>query len=252
MLTTAELQALAKQTAQIVRSATDPLLARIAELEGRQPLKGEKGDPGPGPDEVALKAMVEASVRQIQPIAGPKGDQGAPGQNGADGRDGADAEVDYDVLAKCVDESIARKSAEFELVLERRFNDVLRSFDTRVTDAVKAIPVPKDGLNGKDGRDGLGFEDVEFDYDGERTVTAKFVRGGSVLRSVPWKLPVIIDKGYWKEGVKAEKGDAMTEAGTLYIALRDTTEKPGTGAKDWRIGARKGRDGNPPPVKINA
>lgn len=102
------------------------------------------------------------------------------------------------------------------------------------------------------GRDGVGFDDVEFEFDGERTVTAKFVRGGSVLKSVPWKFPVIIDKGYWKEGVKAEKGDAMTEAGTLYIALRDTAEKPSTGAKDWRIGARKGRDAATPPVKINA
>jgi hypothetical protein len=252
MLTTAELQALAKQTAQIVRSATEPLLARIAELEGRQPQKGEKGDPGPGPDEAVIRAAVEAHVRQIQPIPGPKGDPGEVGQKGADGRDGADAEVDYDALAKCVDEGIARKSAEFQLVLERTFNEVLRGFDVRVADAIKALPVPKDGQNGKDGRDGLGFEDVEFQYDGARTVTAKFVRGGSVLKEVPWKFPVIIDKGYWKEGAKAEAGDAMTEGGTLYIALRDTAEKPSTGAKDWRIGARKGRDGNPPTVKINA
>ena len=92
---------------------------------------------------------------------------------------------------------------------------------------------------------------MQFEYDGERTVTAKFVRGGSVLKSVPWKFPVIIDRGYWRQGMKAEKGDAVTDGGTLYIALRDTDERPGTGAKDWRIGARKGRDGNQGPVKLN-
>jgi hypothetical protein len=37
MLTTAELTALAKQTAIIVREATGPLLKRIAELEACQP-----------------------------------------------------------------------------------------------------------------------------------------------------------------------------------------------------------------------
>jgi hypothetical protein len=102
------------------------------------------------------------------------------------------------------------------------------------------------------GRDGLGFEDVDFEYDGERTVTAKFVRGGAELKRIPWRFPVIIDRGYWKLGFKAEKGDAVTHDGTLWIALRDTGAKPSTEAKDdWRIGVRKGRDGNPPPVKID-
>lgn len=242
MLTSVELNALAKQTANLVREATAPLVQRIAQLEARQPERGEKGDPGPAGRDGLLGPKGDPGER------GPQGERGASGEKGMDGKDGRDAEIDYDQVVKTLEEIHERFAAKFMLEFERRGLDTIQR-------AIDKLPVPKDGrdgVNGKDGRDGLGFDDVEFEFDGERTVTAKFVRGGSVLKSVPWKFPVIIDKGYWKEGVKAEKGDAMTEAGTLYIALRDTAEKPSTGAKDWRIGARKGRDAATPPVKINA
>lgn len=252
MLTTAELQALAKQTAQIVRSATEPLLARIAELEQRQPQKGEKGDPGPGPDETLIKALVEAHVRQIQPVPGPKGDAGERGPAGADGRDGADAEVDYDVLAKCLDESVARKSAEFELVLERRFNDVLRGFDARVADAVKAIPVPKDGKDGANGKDGLSAENFQREYIGETHEIRETwtVPGSDVKKSLTYPAGGIRPAGYWKDRTAAKAGEAWTHEGTLWIAMRDTSDKPSTESKDWVIGARKGRDGVAKPVKL--
>lgn len=262
MLTSVELNALAKQTANLVREATAPLVQRIAQLEARQPERGEKGKDGQDGrdaevnfddivkavekvhDRLIAKYMLDFERRAADTIQKAIDKIPAP-KDGRDGKDGRDAEIDYDQVVKTLEEIHERFAAKFMLEFERRGLDTIQR-------TIDKLPVPKDGVDGKDGRDGVGFDDVEFEFDGERTVTAKFVRGGSVLKSVPWKFPVIIDKGYWKEGVKAEKGDAMTEAGTLYIALRDTAEKPSTGAKDWRIGARKGRDAATPPVKINA
>ena len=283
MLTTAELTALAKQTAQIVRAATEPLLKRIAELESRQPEKGEKGDPGskgdpgkdgsdgrqgergekgepgPAPDESTIREAVVAYVRQNPPAPGPKGEpgergppgeQGEKGLDGKNGLDGANAEIDYDQVVKALEEIHERFTAKFLLEFERRGNDAIQR-------AIDKLPVPKDGRDGVDGkdgtngRDGLGFEDVEFSYDGERTVTAKFVRGGSILKEIPWRFPVVIDRGYWRKGFQAQKGDACTHDGHWWIALKDTGSEPTINAKDdWRIGARKGRDGNPAPTKV--
>lgn len=92
---------------------------------------------------------------------------------------------------------------------------------------------------GRDGKDGADFSGVEFDYDGERTITIKG-RGGEITKRVP----VPLDRGYWREGMACEKGDIVTENGTAWIALRDTKAKPALENKeDWRIFARKGRDG---------
>lgn len=104
--------------------------------------------------------------------------------------------------------------------------------------------VGKDGEKGQDGKDGLGFDDFSADYDGERTVTLKWIRGEQV-KKYTWSLPVVIHKGFWREGMSAVKGDSITHAGSLWIALRDTKAAPGYDAKDdWILAARKGRDGD--------
>jgi hypothetical protein len=98
--------------------------------------------------------------------------------------------------------------------------------------------VGKDGAPGKDGRDGADFSGVEFDYDGERTLTIRG-KGGEIVK----RLPIPMDKGYYRDGAY-EKGDVTTHDGIAWIALRDTKAKPSISAKeDWRIFARKGRDG---------
>lgn len=91
------------------------------------------------------------------------------------------------------------------------------------------------------GKDGADLSDVEFDYDGERTIEVR-AKGGTVVKR--YTMPVVIDKGYWRDGCSAEKGDAYTHDGNWWIALKSTTAKPSAQAKDdWRMGARKGRDG---------
>ena len=116
------------------------------------------------------------------------------------------------------------------------------------------------GKDGKDGDDGLGFDDADIEYDGERSFTVKWQQGDRV-KEKSFHVPTIIDRGYWREGADAQKGDAMTHDGTLWIALCDTKAKPSRESGDWRIGARKGRDGMkgddgkpyvpPAPIKLN-
>jgi hypothetical protein len=95
------------------------------------------------------------------------------------------------------------------------------------------------GKDGEPGKDGADFTDCSLDWDGERTLV---IRGnGAEIRKT---LAVPIDRGYWLEGMAAEKGDVVTHDGNAWSALRNTTAKPSHTAKeDWRLFARKGRDG---------
>ena len=50
-------------------------------------------------------------------------------------------------------------------------------------------------------------------------------------------------RGYWRDGLAVKKGDATTNDGSLWIAVRDTDETPSAASPDWCLAARKGRDG---------
>lgn len=97
------------------------------------------------------------------------------------------------------------------------------------------------GDDGKPGADGLGFDDLSVEYDGEKTVTLKFVRGEQ-SKEFSLVLPVVIDRGVFSEGKTYEPGDGVTWGGSFWIAQETTTEKPDS-AKGWRLAVKKGRDG---------
>lgn len=113
------------------------------------------------------------------------------------------------------------------------------------------------GKDGDPGKDGADFSDASIDFDGERTFTIRG-RGGDIVK----RSPIPLDKGYWREGMECEKSDIVTHNGNAWLALRDTKAKPCLENRDdWRLFARKGRDGRdgtngrdagpPPPVKLN-
>lgn len=97
------------------------------------------------------------------------------------------------------------------------------------------------GLPGKDGSDGVGFDDLSVSYDGEKTVTLRFTKGEQV-KEFPLIMPVVIDRGVFSEGKTYLPGDGVTWGGSLWIAQEETGEKPDT-AKGWRLAVKKGRDG---------
>jgi hypothetical protein len=87
----------------------------------------------------------------------------------------------------------------------------------------------------------MGFE-AELAEDG-RTVIIRLV-AGEVKKEARLVLPLIIDRGTFKEGDYC-KGDCVTFGGTTWIATKDHPQgKPGDGeSADWRVFARRGRDG---------
>jgi len=95
------------------------------------------------------------------------------------------------------------------------------------------------GKDGTHGRDGTleGASILQLD---ERTF--QLVRAdGSALGHM--KFSVVLDRGVYRATQAYEKGDAVTYGGSLWIAQRETSEKPGDGATKWRLAVKAGRDG---------
>lgn len=127
----------------------------------------------------------------------------------------------------------------------------LEPFRHRLT-ALEGAPVPRDGRDGRDakgldgkdgidGKDGLGFDDLSVDYDGERKLVVRFTQGEQV-KEFPAYLPIVIDRGVFRESDVYERGDGVTWAGSFWIAQETTREKPAEG-KGWRLAVKRGRDG---------
>jgi hypothetical protein len=95
---------------------------------------------------------------------------------------------------------------------------------------------------GPRGPDGLGFDDLEVVHDGVRGFTFKFQRGDQI-REFPFKLPVMIYAGVFKEGKEYAVGDTVTWAGSLWHCDVPTEDKPGETSKHWTLIAKRGRDG---------
>ncbi|MBE2211198.1 MAG: hypothetical protein IAE66_06285 [Xanthomonadaceae bacterium] len=49
-------------------------------------------------------------------------------------------------------------------------------------------------------------------------------------------------RGYWRQGMQAKRGDAFTHDGSLWWAVRATSDHPCNESADWQVAARKGRD----------
>lgn len=106
------------------------------------------------------------------------------------------------------------------------------------------------GLPGQDGADGLGFDDMEIAHDGERELILRFSRG-DVVKEAAITLPVVIDRGVYKAEVEYARGDAVTWAGSLWIAQEATKAKPDSG-EGWRLAVKRGRDGKDAPKRVEA
>lgn len=101
----------------------------------------------------------------------------------------------------------------------------------------------KDGDPGKDGKDGLGYEDLEVVQTTERDCVIRFVRGED-KKEFPLRIAGFVDRGVYKPDAQYQKGDGVTWGGCLWLAQRDTTnEKPNAGSDSWRLAVKCGRDG---------
>lgn len=145
--------------------------------------------------------------------------------------------------------------------LEGRLNEQTKEAATareRIAVLETRAPVPGPaGRDGKDGADGMGFDDISVEYDGERQFTFKGIRGERVKALSTFTMPVLIYRGVYSEGRKYEPGDVVTWAGSAWHCQKATTLKPdsvsidnvtgrptGTQGRDcWSLIAKKGNEG---------
>jgi hypothetical protein len=113
-----------------------------------------------------------------------------------------------------------------------------------VIEARPPIPGPAgaDGTPGRDGADGLGFDDMGLEFDGERTLAFTFKRG-DVVKSFPVTLPFLRYQGSYQHDYAYVPGDVVTSGGAAWHCQKPTTFRPGDAVDAWRLMVRKGRDG---------
>lgn len=180
------------------------------------PLKAENTD---------LKERIAALEARPAPE---KGDPGLPGEKGEDGQHGTDGENGAD------------GRGVRELLIDREGCLVATMDDGELKNLGPVAG--KDGKRGKDGRDGFSLEDFDCRVlEDDRTIEFSF-KSGDHEHIATLKWPTTIDRGVWKEGETYERGDAVTWAGSLWIAQEETTEKPDSG-KGFRLAVKRGRDG---------
>lgn len=189
---------------------------------GRDGLDGLAGADGSSVNiDDVLPILMAAAQKHIDTIPRP-----------ADGKDGRDGKsVTLDDIRPALDAEISKWALDFE----RRAAGVLER-------AIERMPKAKDGVDGRNGSDGLGFDDMLVEHDGKRGISLIFTKGDTkhVAEIV---IPCVIDAGFFKEGDDYEKGDGVTFGGSYWIAQKATSAKPEVGSADWRLAVRKGRDG---------
>lgn len=173
----------------------------------------------------SLKERLAALESRPAPEKGEPGEKGADGNdglNGADGKDGTDGRGVKDLLID-------------------RAGQLIATMDDGEMKALGPV-CGKDGEPGKDGQDGLGFDDMDVAVlDDDRTIELSFRRGDEE-KAFTLKWPTVIYRGVWAAG-DYEAGDATTWGGSLWIAEKQTNEKPDTADSGWRLAVKKGRDG---------
>lgn len=107
-----------------------------------------------------------------------------------------------------------------------------------IAEQIAAFPRPKDGQNGKDG---YGFDDMDLVITDEKSLL-RFTRADRTDVK-EFELPLMLDRGIYKPGVRYRKGSTVTAQGALWIAQAETSDRPGDGATAWRLAVKKGRDG---------
>lgn len=255
-------QTFGAELAAIVKAATAPLLAQIEELKAAAAPLIERVDRL----EKELAEIPEGRPGEpgLQGEPGPPGEPGKPGDKGTDGIGLADISIDDQgqlvasltsgetkALGKVVGDvgpagkdGIGKEGPPGKDGIGLAGAIIDRDGELVVTltngEAKKLGPVVgKDG-HGKDGDDGIGFEDLSFETDEAGRAVAKFQRG-DLVKTV--RLPGIVDRGVFKADGEYLRGDAATFGGCLWIAQKDAPEgKPGEGDA-WRLAVKKGRDG---------
>ena len=174
-------------------------------------------------------AAIAGSVAAIP--AGADGRDGVDGKDGADGRDGRDA-LELEIL----DGIDPQKSYPRGTVAT--FRGGLIKAERRTSPIGESVQAAgwRVILRGVASTEVHPSEDL-------RTLSIRVTHTDGEVVEQQLRSPSLIYREIYREGERYEGGDAVTFGGSVWVALRDTTSKPGEGAADWRLAVKKGRDG---------
>jgi hypothetical protein len=267
-----ELDTLAAVIASTIKDATDPLLAKIADLEQRMAAvkvergeSGPAGEPGPAGKDAEPVDLAEVAKMAAALMPVPKdGQDGAPGKDAEltpehlqemakavvalmpaprDGQDGAKGEAGEPGKDATIDLQAVATAAAALVPIPRDGRDGLTGQPGPPgRDGAKGA----DGLNGKDGKDGMTFTGFEAIYEPESSELIHRYTCGDEVKEYRWYLGVPRYKGIYEHGKTYEAGESVTYSGSLWITGQTTQSKPGGSdaeSRAWRLAVKKGTDG---------
>lgn len=284
----AEIEAVIRGIAPVLKGAIEnavsPLHAEIADLRGKlQSVTTQKGDQGD---------RGEKGERGEKGDRGEPGEPGAPGEPGPKGDPGGEGQPGKDGIGI---EGPRGKDADPQEVAALLWPQVSDRAKTLIEELVKAIPAPKDGRDGvdgksvtadevfalfeerfgakfatwlverereqrewhqrlfellpkpkdgRDGTDGLGFDDLTIDRKDLRTAVLRFKRGEQV-KEFAIDLPVLNYRGIYKRGDDYDVGDIVTWGGHMFHCdtKNDGRIDPGKDGAPWTQCVKRGNDG---------
>lgn len=192
--------------------------------------------PAPVAAEDVLPALEKRVDEFLAAIPAPK--DGAPGPEGPAGRDGSPGRDGLDVK-----DLFRADGGRLVAVMSDGTVKDLGVIQGNDGAPGKDGEPGRDGKDGRDGLDGVGFDDLDLVEDNDG-LKLRFVRGDNVKE---FPLPVVVDRGIYREGVTFRKGSGATYGGSYWIAREDTSSKPGTD-NTWRLAVKAGRDGKSVPA----
>ena len=221
--------------------------------DGRDGIDGERGEKG----DVGEKGDPGESIK------------GDPGRDGTDGKDGASVSVDdvLPIIERAVASEVSKIPAPKDGRDGRDAKDGRDGADGR--DAASIEPLPSideaksyprgtwakhngglwlsrsstEGMTGWDCIvDGIAGSEIKQEEGDPRNVLVKLSlsSGKSAVELV--HIPMLIDRGIFKADESYRQGDVTTWDGSMWIAQKATSDKPGT-SDSWRLSVKRGRDG---------
>lgn len=220
-------------TAEELRSIITPLIP--SPIPGRDGEPGEPGKPGePGAPGADGHTPTTEELRSIitplipSPIPGERGKDGVDGKDGRNGVDGRDA-LQLEVLP-AIDEARSYPRGTYA----RHAGGLWRSFEA--THGMRGWECIVEGI----------AEETETLQEDGRTIIRRTLYSSGRMFERSISMAVVLDKGVFKADARYAPGDAVTWAGSVWIAQSRADGspygKPGTPASGWRLAVKAGRD----------
>lgn len=184
-------------------------------LSANPPAQGEKGEDGrDGKDGIDGKDGENGrdGTNGLDGKDGENGRDGVDGKDGADGKDGRDGIDGKDGIngEKGIDGKDGR-DGEDGVGLAGAVID--RDGELVVT-TTKGAAIKLGCIVGRDGVDGVGFDDMSAESDADGGVILKFTRGSQV-KEYPLHFAIPVYRGYYREGRKSKEGHLLTTKATF-------------------------------------